>query len=275
MKKTAFYLLGFILTLLMSCDGDSNGLVGIETPANIEAPYKKLTKITITNAGTSLEEVYNYTDGKLKEVKTSDNSLVRTLTYSNNQISKIVSNEFLNGKTTTATATLTYNTAKLLSSAAETIQIIENGTTSHFYTQIEYTYTNNRLGKIYKKTFKVTSGGQIPFSESVSEFIYSGENVSSEEQTITDLINNNVTTVKTLTYSGYDSKKSAFYGLPLTYNFYMGNPEALSTNTASQRTITENGTQSSSESYTITYDTDSVFKKTNGTLTYQYSYSVL
>lgn len=259
----------------MSCDDDSNRLIGIEIPKNIEAPYKKLTKISITDAGTSVEEVYNYTDGKLKEVKTSDNSLVRTLTYSNNQISKITSNEFRNGKTTTTTATLSYNTAKLLSGATETIQIIENGTTNHFYTQVEYTYTNNRLGKIYKKTFKVTSGGQTPFSESVSEFTYSGENVSSEEQTVTDLVNNSVITVKTLNYSGYDSKKSAFYGLPLTYNFYMGNPESLSTNTASQRAITENGTPISSENYTLTYDIDSVFKKTNGTVTYQYSYAIL
>lgn len=224
MKKIFFYIFGLLIIASCSPSQDINGdfLLGVDynseggsSGGGTNATIKNIkTVTTVDDAGDKIVATYNYTGGKLTSVTSSDNSFSYELTYTGDDITKILYKSIDDmGKDVTNTQILTYSAGKLTKSEGD---VVFAGTGT-FTSSTTYSYDGDKIKSIITKVKdKTTSSDRYTIQ---TDYSFSGANVSNFKYsltyapgpiTITPIIFN-------IALSNYDSYKNPFGTLPMAF----------------------------------------------------------
>ena len=178
MKKICFLI--FVLSISTSCspNQDINGdyLRGVSYSSNggTNSTIKNVkTVTTVGAAGDEIVSTYNYTGGQLTSVTSSDNSFSYQLTYTGDDITKILYKSVDDtGKDITNTQVLTYSAGKLTKSEGDVV-FAGSGT---FTSSTIYSYDGDKIKSIITKVKdKATSSERYTIQ---TDYGFSGSNVS-------------------------------------------------------------------------------------------------
>ena len=153
MKKIFFYIFGLFIITSCSPNQDINGdfLLGVSYSSNggTNATIKNIkTVTTVDDAGDKIVATYNYTGVQLTSVTSSDNSFSYQLTYTGDDITKILYKSVDDtGKEITNTQVLTYSAGKLTKSEGDVV-FAGSGT---FTSSTIYSYDGDKIKSIITK----------------------------------------------------------------------------------------------------------------------------
>lgn len=212
MKKICFLI--FVLFIIASCspnqdiNGDYLRGVSYTTIKNVK------TVTTVGAAGDEIVATYNYTGGQLTSVTSSDNSFSYQLTYTGDDITKILYKSVDDtGKDITNTQVLTYSAGKLTKSEGDVV-FAGSGT---FTSSTIYSYDGDKIKSIITKVKdKATSSERYTIQ---TDYGFSGSNVSNFKYSLTyaagPIIQPPI--ILNITLSNYDSYKNPLGTLPMAF----------------------------------------------------------
>lgn len=281
MKKICFLI--FVLSISTSCspNQDINGdyLRGVSYSSNggTNATIKNVeTVTTVGAAGDKIVATYNYTRGQLTSVTSSDNSFSYQLTYTGDDITKILYKSVDDtGKDITNTQVLTYSAGKLTKSEGDVV-FAGSGT---FTSSTIYSYDGDKIKSIMTKVKdKATSSEKYTIQ---ADYGFSGSNVSNFKYSLTYAAGpiTQPPIILNITLSNYDSYKNPFGTLPMAFKLVSAQFDlennalyGFSKNNYKTTNIKTN-TDNTTVNFSYSYDTDGYpFLGTSsaGTVSFQY-----
>ncbi len=281
MKKICFLI--FVLSISTSCspNQDINGdyLLGVSYSSNggTNATIKNVeTVTTVDAAGDKIVATYNYTGGQLTSVTSSDNSFSYQLTYTGDDITKILYKSVDDtGKDITNTQVLTYSAGKLTKSEGDVV-FAGSGT---FTSSTIYSYDGDKIKSIITKVKdKATSSERYTIQ---TDYGFSGSNVSNFKYTLTYAAGSMTQTpiILNITLSNYDSYKNPFGTLPMAFKLVSAQFDlennalyGFSKNNYKTTNIKTN-TDNTTVNFSYSYDTDGypiLGTSSAGTVSYGY-----
>lgn len=281
MKKICFLI--FVLSISTSCspNQDINGdyLLGVSYSSNggTNATIKNVeTVTTVDAAGDKIVATYNYTGGQLTSVTSSDNSFSYQLTYTGDDITKILYKSVDDtGKDITNTQVLTYSAGKLTKSEGDVV-FAGSGT---FTSSTIYSYDGDKIKSIITKVKdKATSSERYTIQ---TDYGFSGSNVSNFKYSLTyaagPIIQPPI--ILNITLSNYDSYKNPFGTLPMAFKLVSAQFDlennalyGFSKNNYKTTNIKTN-TDNTTVNFSYSYDTDGypiLGTSSAGTVSFQY-----
>ena len=281
MKKICFLI--FVLSISTSCspNQDINGdyLRGVSYSSNggTNATIKNVeTVTTVGAAGDKIVATYNYTRGQLTSVTSSDNSFSYELTYTGDDITKILYKSVDDtGKDITNTQVLTYSAGKLTKSEGDVV-FAGSGT---FTSSTIYSYDGDKIKSIITKVKdKATSSERYTIQ---TDYGFSGSNVSNFKYSLTyaagPIIQPPI--ILNITLSNYDSYKNPFGTLPMAFKLVSAQFDlennalyGFSKNNYKTTNIKTN-TDNTTVNFSYSYDTDGypiLGTSSAGTVSFQY-----
>ncbi|WP_089769567.1 hypothetical protein [Epilithonimonas hominis] len=219
MKKIFFYIFGLFIITSCSPNQDINGdfLLGVSYSSNggTNATIKNIkTVTTVDDAGDKIVATYNYTGVQLTSVTSSDNSFSYQLTYTGDDITKILYKSVDDtGKEITNTQVLTYSAGKLTKSEGDVV-FSGSGT---FTSSTIYSYDGDKIKSIITKVKdKATSSERYTIQ---TDYGFSGSNVSNFKYSLTYAAGpiTQAPIILNITLSNYDSYKNPFGTLPMAF----------------------------------------------------------
>lgn len=281
MKKICFLI--FVLSISTSCspnqDIDGDYLRGVSYSSNggTNATIKNVkTVTTVDAAGDKIVATYNYTRGQLTSVTSSDNSFSYQLTYTRDDITKILYKSVDDtGKDITNTQVLTYSAGKLTKSEGDVV-FAGSGT---FTSSTIYSYDGDKIKSIMTKVKdKATSSEKYTIQ---ADYGFSGSNVSNFKYSLTYAAGpiTQPPIILNITLSNYDSYKNPFGTLPMAFKLVSAQFDlennalyGFSKNNYKTTNIKTN-TDNTTVNFSYSYDTDGYpFLGTSsaGTVSFQY-----
>ena len=281
MKKICFLI--FVLSISTSCspNQDINGdyLRGVSYSSNggTNATIKNVeTVTTVGAAGDKIVATYNYTRGQLTSVTSSDNSFSYQLTYTGDDITKILYKSVDDtGKDITNTQVLTYSAGKLTKSEGDVV-FAGSGT---FTSSTIYSYDGDKIKSIITKVKdKATSSERYTIQ---TDYGFSGSNVSNFKYTLTYAAGSMTQTpiILNITLSNYDSYKNPFGTLPMAFKLVSAQFDlennalyGFSKNNYKTTNIKTN-TDNTTVNFSYSYDTDGypiLGTSSAGSVSYEY-----
>ena len=281
MKKICFLI--FVLSISTSCspNQDINGdyLLGVSYSSNggTNATIKNVeTVTTVDAAGDKIVATYNYTGGQLTSVTSSDNSFSYQLTYTGDDITKILYKSVDDtGKDITNTQVLTYSAGKLTKSEGDVV-FAGSGT---FTSSTIYSYDGDKIKSIITKVKdKATSSERYTIQ---TDYGFSGSNVSNFKYTLTYAAGpiTQPPIILNITLSNYDSYKNPFGTLPMAFKLVSAQFDlesnalyGFSKNNYKTTNIKTN-TDNTTVNFSYSYDTDGypiLGTSSAGTVSFQY-----
>ena len=281
MKKICFLI--FVLSISTSCspNQDINGdyLRGVSYSSNggTNATIKNVeTVTTVDAAGDTIVATYNYNVGQLTSVTSSDNSFSYQLTYTGDDITKILYKSVDDtGKDITNTQVLTYSAGKLTKSEGDVV-FAGSGT---FTSSTIYSYDGDKIKSIITKVKdKATSSERYTIQ---TDYGFSGSNVSNFKYSLTyaagPIIQPPI--ILNITLSNYDSYKNPFGTLPMAFKLVSAQFDlennalyGFSKNNYKTTNIKTN-TDNTTVNFSYSYDTDGypiLGTSSAGTVSFQY-----
>ena len=281
MKKICFLI--FVLSISTSCspNQDINGdyLRGVSYSSNggTNATIKNVeTVTTVGAAGDKIVATYNYTRGQLTSVTSSDNSFSYQLTYTGDDITKILYKSVDDtGKDITNTQVLTYSAGKLTKSEGDVV-FAGSGT---FTSSTIYSYDGDKIKSIITKVKdKATSSERYTIQ---TDYGFSGSNVSNFKYTLTYAAGSMTQTpiILNITLSNYDSYKNPLGTVPMAFKLVSAQFDlennalyGFSKNNYKTTNIKTN-TDNTTVNFSYSYDTDGypiLGTSSAGTVSFQY-----
>lgn len=275
MKKICFLI--FVLSISTSCspNQDINGdyLRGVSYSSTIK---NVKTVTTVGAAGDKIVATYNYTGGQLTSVTSSDNSFSYQLTYTGDDITKILYKSVDDtGKDITNTQVLTYSAGKLTKSAGDVV-FAGSGT---FTSSTIYSYDGDKIKSIITKVKdKATSSQKYTIQ---TDYGFSGSNVSNFKYSLTYAAGPIIQApiILNITLSNYDSYKNPFGTLPMAFKLVSAQFDlennalyGFSKNNYKTTNIKTN-TDNTTVNFSYSYDTDGypiLGTSSAGTVSFQY-----
>lgn len=281
MKKICFLI--FVLLIIASCspNQDINGdyLRGVSYSSNggTNATIKNVkTVTTVDAAGDKIVATYNYTGGQLTSVTSSDNSFSYQLTYTGDDITKILYKSVDDtGKDITNTQVLTYSAGKLTKSEGDVV-FAGSGT---FTSSTIYSYDGDKIKSIITKVKdKATSSERYTIQ---TDYGFSGSNISNFKYSLTyaagPIIQPPI--ILNITLSNYDSYKNPLGTLPMAFKLVSAQFDlennalyGFSKNNYKTTNIKTN-TDNTTVNFSYSYDTDGypiLGTSSAGTVSFQY-----
>ena len=273
MKKICFLI--FVLFIIASCspNQDINGdyLRGVSYSSTIK---NVKTVTTVGAAGDKIVATYNYTGGQLTSVTSSDNSFSYQLTYTGDDITKILYKSVDDtGKDITNTQVLTYSAGKLTKSEGDVV-FAGSGT---FTSSTIYSYDGDKIKSIITKVKdKATSSYTIQ-----TDYGFSGSNVSNFKYSLTYAAGpiTQPPIILNITLSNDDSYKNPFGTLPMAFKLVSAQFDlennalyGFSKNNYKTTNIKTN-TDNTTVNFSYSYDTDGypiLGTSSAGTVSYGY-----
>ena len=274
MKKICFLI--FVLFIIASCspnqdiNGDYLRGVSYTTIKNVK------TVTTVGAAGDEIVATYNYTGGQLTSVTSSDNSFSYQLTYTGDDITKILYKSVDDtGKDITNTQVLTYSAGKLTKSEGDVV-FAGSGT---FTSSTIYSYDGDKIKSIITKVKdKATSSERYTIQ---TDYGFSGSNMSNFKYSLTyaagPIIQPPI--ILNITLSNYDSYKNPFGTLPMAFKLVSAQFDlennalyGFSKNNYKTTNIKTN-TYNTTVNFSYSYDTDGypiLGTSSAGTVSYDY-----
>lgn len=281
MKKICFLI--FVLLIIASCspNQDINGdyLRGVSYSSNggTNATIKNVkTVTTVGAAGDKIVATYNYTGGQLTSVTSSDNSFSYQLTYTGDDITKILYKSVDDtGKDITNTQVLTYSAGKLTESEGDVV-FAGSGT---FTSSTIYSYDGDKIKSIITKVKdKATSSERYTIQ---TDYGFSGSNISNFKYSLTYAAGpiTQPPIILNITLSNYDSYKNPFGTLPMAFKLVSAQFDlennalyGFSKNNYKTTNIKTN-TDNTTVNFSYSYDTDGypiLGTSSAGTVSYEY-----
>ena len=281
MKKICFLI--FVLFIIASCspNQDINGdyLRGVSYSSNggTNSTIKNVkTVTTVGAAGDKIVATYNYTRGQLTSVTSSDNSFSYQLTYTGDDITKILYKSVDDtGKDITNTQILTYSAGKLTKSEGDVV-FAGSGT---FTSSTIYSYDGDKIKSIITKVKdKATSSERYTIQ---TDYGFSGSNVSNFKYSLTYAAGPIIQTpiILNITLSNYDSYKNPLGTLPTAFKLVSAQFDlennalyGFSKNNYKTTNIKTN-TDNTTVNFSYSYDTDGypiLGTSSAGTVSFQY-----
>lgn len=281
MKKICFLI--FVLSISTSCspNQDINGdyLRGVSYSSNggTNATIKNVkTVTTVDAAGDKIVATYNYTGGQLFSVTSSDNSFSYHLTYTGDDITKILYKSVDDtGKDITNTQVLTYSAGKLTKSEGDFV-FAGSGT---FTSSTIYSYDGDKIKSIITKVKdKATSSERYTIQ---ADYGFSGSNVSNFKYSLTYAAGpiTQPPIILNIILSNYDSYKNPFGTLPMAFKLVSAQFDlennalyGFSKNNYKTTNIKTN-TDNTTVNFSYSYDTDGypiLGTSSAGTVSFQY-----
>jgi len=278
MKKIFFYIFGLFIITSCSPNQDINGdfLLGVSYSSNggTNATIKNIkTVTTVDDAGDKIVATYNYTGVQLTSVTSSDNSFSYQLTYTGDDITKILYKSVDDtGKDITNTQVLTYSAGKLTKSEGDVV--FAGGT---FTSSTIYSYDGDKIKSIITKVKdKATSSERYTIQ---TDYGFSGSNVSNFKYSLTYAAGPITQTPINITFGNYDSYKNPLGTLPTAFKLVSAQFDlennalyGFSKNNYKTTNIKTN-TYNTTVNFSYSYDTDGYpFLGTSsaGTVSFQY-----
>ena len=281
MKKICFLI--FVLSISTSCspNQDINGdyLLGVSYSSNggTNATIKNIkTVTTVDAAGDKIVATYNYTGGQLTSVTSSDNSFSYQLTYTGDDITKILYKSVDDtGKDITNTQVLTYSAGKLTKSEGDVV-FAGSGT---FTSSTIYSYDGDKIKSIITKVKdKATSSERYTIQ---TDYGFSGSNVSNFKYTLTYAAGpiTQPPIILNITLSNYDSYKNPLGTVPMAFKLVSAQFDlennalyGFSKNNYKTTNIKTN-TDNTTVNFSYSYDTDGypiLGTSSAGSVSYEY-----
>lgn len=274
MKKICFLI--FVLFIIASCspnqdiNGDYLRGVSYTTIKNVK------TVTTVGAAGDEIVATYNYTGGQLTSVTSSDNSFSYQLTYTGDDITKILYKSVDDtGKDITNTQVLTYSAGKLTKSEGDVV-FAGSGT---FTSSTIYSYDGDKIKSIITKVKdKATSSERYTIQ---TDYGFSGSNVSNFKYSLTYAAGSIIQPpiILNITLSNYDSYKNPLGTLPMAFKLVSAQFDlennalyGFSKNNC-KRTNIKTNTDNTTVNFSYSYDTDGypiLGTSSAGTVSFQY-----
>ncbi len=269
MKHPFFYFiisLGFLIFSSCSPNEDENGdyLIGVDynygSSSNNSTIKNIKTITTVDTDGEKLIMTYNYTGSKLTSVTTNDNSATYNLTYTGDDVTRIIYTSVDDsGEKIVNTQDLTYTSGKLSKSVGTSKvsgTVIYNTTTTYGYSS----------DKIKSGVTKIKDAANTADLFSIqTDYSFSGNNVSTFKYTLKTLSSGPVSVtpiVLDMAFSSYDTKKNPLGTLPTAFKlvsaqFDMGSSLAFALSANNYKTVklTTNA-ESITSNYNYVYDGD-------------------
>ena len=281
MKKICFLI--FVLFIIASCspNQDINGdyLLGVSYSSNggTNATIKNIkTVTTVDDAGDKIVATYNYTGAQLTSVTSSDNSFSYQLTYTGDDITKILYKSVDDtGNEITNTQVLTYSGGKLTKSEGDLV-FAGSGT---FTSSTTYSYDGDKVKSITTNVKdKATSSDRYTIK---TDYSFSGSNVSNFKYSLTYAAGPITQTpiILNITLSNYDSYKNPLGTLPTAFKLVSAQFDlennalyGFSKNNYKTTNIKTN-TDNTTVNFSYSYDTDGypiLGTSSAGTVSFQY-----
>ena len=281
MKKICFLI--FVLSISTSCspNQDINGdyLRGVSYSSNggTNATIKNVeTVTTVDAAGDKIVATYNYTGGQLTSVTSSDNSFSYQLTYTGDDITKILYKSVDDtGKDITNTQVLTYSAGKLTKSEGDVV-FAGSGT---FTSSTTYSYDGDKIKSIITNVKdKATSSDRYTIQ---TDYGFSGSNVSNFKYSLTYAAGpiTQPPIILNITFGNYDSYKNPLGTLPMAFKLVSAQFDlennalyGFSKNNYKTTNIKTN-TDNTTVNFSYSYDTDGypiLGTSSAGTVSFQY-----
>ena len=223
MKNILYYIFGLVIISSCSPNQDENGdfLRGLDYETELggnNSTIKNIKKVTTTDdVGDKVVANYNYTGGKLTSVTSDDNSFTYTLTYTGNDITKIVykNQDATSGDTTINTQNLTYLSGKLVKSEGNTTT--SSGTVI-YVSSTNYNYASDKIKSIVTKIKDGTNTTEM-FTLQTDYTFAGNNNLTNFKYSLTTAPGPVTSTpiVLTTTLSGFDNNKNPLGTLPLAF----------------------------------------------------------
>lgn len=281
MKKICFLIFVLFITASCSPNQDINGdyLMGVSYSSNggTNATIKNVeTVTTVDAAGDEIVATYNYTGGQLTSVTSSDNSFSYQLTYTGDDITKILYKSVDDtGKDITNTQVLTYSAGKLTKSEGDVV-FAGSGT---FTSSTIYSYDGDKIKSIITKVKdKATSSERYTIQ---TDYGFSGSNVSNFKYSLTYAAGPITQTpiILNITFGNYDSYKNPLGTLPTAFKLVSAQFDlennalyGFSKNNYKTTNIKTNA-DNSTVNFSYSYDTDGypiLGTSSAGTVSFQY-----
>ena len=281
MKKICFLIFVLFITASCSPNQDINGdyLMGVSYSSNggTNATIKNVeTVTTVDAAGDEIVATYNYTGGQLTSVTSSDNSFSYQLTYTGDDITKILYKSVDDtGKDITNTQVLTYSAGKLTKSEGDVV-FAGSGT---FTSSTIYSYDGDKIKSIITKVKdKATSSERYTIQ---TDYGFSGSNVSNFKYSLTYAAGpiTQPPIILNITLSNYGSYKNPFGTLPMAFKLVSAQFDlennalyGFSKNNYKTTNIKTN-TDNTTVNFSYSYDTDGypiLGTSSAGTVSYEY-----
>ncbi len=268
MKNILYYIFGLLIVSSCSPTEDSNGdfLRGVDYVTEVggnNSTVKNIKKVTsIDDIGDRIVANYNYTGGKLTSVTSDDNSFTYTLTYSGENISKIVYKNLdpSSGNTTINTQDLSYLSGKLVKSEGKTTT--SSGTVI-YVSSTNYNYASDKIKSIVTKIKDGTNTTEM-FTLQTDYTFAGNNNLTNFKYSLTSAPGPVTTSpiVITTALSSFDSNKNPLGTLPLAFklvssHFDLDNNvvSGLSVNNYKTAKVITN-TETLTANFNYTYDKD-------------------
>lgn len=223
MKNILYYIFGILIVSSCSPTEDANGdfLRGLDYETEVggnNSTVKNIKKVTsIDDIGDRVIANYNYTGGKLTSVTSDDNSFTYTLTYSGDNISKIVYKNLdpSSGNTTINTQNLTYLSGKLVKSEGKTTT---SAGTAIYVSSTNYNYASDKIKSIVTKIKDGTNTTEM-FTLQTDYTFAGNNNLTNFKYSLTSAPGPVTTSpiVITTALSTFDSNKNPLGTLPLAF----------------------------------------------------------
>ena len=281
MKKICFLIFVLFITASCSPNQDINGdyLMGVSYSSNggTNATIKNVeTVTTVDAAGDEIVATYNYTGGQLTSVTSSDNSFSYQLTYTGDDITKILYKSVDDtGKDITNTQVLTYSAGKLTKSEGDVV-FAGSGT---FTSSTIYSYDGDKIKSIITKVKdKATSSERYTIQ---TDYGFSGSNVSNFKYSLTYAAGpiTQPPIILNITFGNYDSYKNPLGTLPMAFKLVSAQFDlennalyGFSKNNYKTTNIKTNA-DNSTVNFSYSYDTDGypiLGTSSAGTVSFQY-----
>lgn len=268
MKNILYYIFGLFIISSCSPNQDENGdfLRGIEydtSVGTINSTIKNIKKVTTIDAGgDKVVATYNYSGKKLTGVTSEDNSFSYTLTYSGDDISKIVYQyeDAKSGEVTINTQNLTYASGRLIQSQGNTKK--QDGTVI-YNTSTNYNYASDKIKSIVTKIKDGANTSEL-FTQQTDYTFAGNNNLTDFKYTLTSAPGPITVSpvVLTTSFSGYDGFKNPLATLPIALKL-VGSHFDLENNLASGFSVNNYKTvkltsnvETFITTFNYTYDTD-------------------
>ena len=281
MKKICFLIFVLFITASCSPNQDINGdyLMGVSYSSNggTNATIKNVeTVTTVDAAGDEIVATYNYTGGQLTSVTSSDNSFSYQLTYTGDDITKILYKSVDDtGQDITNTQVLTYSAGKLTKSEGDVV-FAGSGT---FTSSTIYSYDGDKIKSIITKVKdKATSSERYTIQ---TDYGFSGSNVSNFKYTLTYAAGQitQAPIILNITFGNYDSYKNPLGTVPMAFKLVSAQFDlennalyGFSKNNYKTTKIKTN-TDNTTVNFSYSYDTDGypiLGTSSAGTVSFQY-----
>ena len=256
-KIFKFLSLSFVCLIFSACGNSTGDLMGLGEMLPDYNNSKVLTKLSVQKEGTAPYDInYQYTQGKLTSVTTSDNSFNYQVNYLENKISKIKRSFTQGSETEVKTSNIVYVGTQITKIYGD----ISNGNNaSAFVTDISY--SGGKVSQVKTQTF--LAGSTVSKATITSNIEYAGINVSKITYTVENPSAPAVVSVAT--FADYDAKQNPFRTLPtaflleqINWNQDMYNAVSLSANNFTVLTGAN-----STENFTYTYDSSNYPSQVN------------